>query len=207
MFHTYLFLAMDSFGVREGSEVFFCWNTKADINATASSGSRSSNWFSNKHSVQINSSPEFISQATRPLIWTTRSAFIQPISFKTSICHATQNLECCYTRYPTQNNNNNNQLSSKKTIDPGKKMSTRPWKSGICWSASSDIWNFRLLTSSLCFFISAANFRCSPNFIHPWHLLATIFRDMSVKSLYASTRFTSFNFKSEKEQHFSSKLK
>ena len=80
-------------------------------------------------------------------------------------------------------------------------MSTRPWKSGICWSASSDIWNFRLLTSSLCFFISAANFRCSPNFIHPWHLLAIIFSDMSVKFLYASTRFTSFNFKSRKE-HF-----
>lgn len=82
----YLFFAWASLGVREGSEVFFCWNTNADIIATASSGSRSFSWFSNKHSVHINSSPEFISQATRPLSCTTRSASIHPISFKTSIC-------------------------------------------------------------------------------------------------------------------------
>ena len=77
--------AADSLGVKEGTEVFFCWKTNADIRATASSGSRSSNWFSNKHSVHISSSPEFISQATRPLIWTTRSSSIHPISLRTSI--------------------------------------------------------------------------------------------------------------------------
>lgn len=80
-----LFWALASFGVREGSEAFLCWKTKADMRATASSGSRSSNWFSNRHSVQINSSPEFISQATRPLIWTTRSESMHPISLSTSI--------------------------------------------------------------------------------------------------------------------------
>lgn len=38
-----LCLALASLGVSEGAEVFFCWKTKADIIATASSGSNSSN--------------------------------------------------------------------------------------------------------------------------------------------------------------------
>lgn len=38
-----LFFASASFGVRDGSEALRCWKTNADIIATASSGSRSSN--------------------------------------------------------------------------------------------------------------------------------------------------------------------
>jgi hypothetical protein len=38
-----LFLASANFGVRDGSDAFLCWKTNADIMATASSGSSSSN--------------------------------------------------------------------------------------------------------------------------------------------------------------------
>lgn len=52
---------------------------------------------------------------------------------------------------------------------------TLPWNSGICWSASSDIWNFNSFNWSLYIFCSLINDICSFSFIQPWHLFSDIF--------------------------------
>jgi len=52
---------------------------------------------------------------------------------------------------------------------------TLPSNSGICWSTSSNIWNFNSFNWSLYIFYSLINDICSFSFTQPCHLFSDIF--------------------------------